>query len=204
MDHVTEPRGGNLTTGRLVLTNWDDDAAEGLYRLSNDPAVMRHFPALATREQIAATVARHRANLRTGRPGLYAVRVRETSTFIGFVGLATPSFEAPFMPCVEIGWRLARDAWGHGYATEAARAVLTHGFTALGLPEIVSFTAVVNAPSIAVMRRLGMHTDPAEDFDHPNVPEGHPVRRHVLYRLTAGEWSRRARPPERHDRSPAD
>lgn len=191
MDHVTGPRGGNLTTRRLVLGGWDDGAAEGLYRLSNDPEVMRHFPSMPSRQQIEMMVDRHRANLEEGRPGLYAVRVRDTSTFIGFVGLATPSFEAPFMPCVEIGWRLARNAWGHGYATEAARAVLTHGFTALGLPEVVSFTATVNEPSVAVMRRLGMHTDPAEDFDHPNVPEGHRVRRHVLYRLTAEEWRRR-------------
>lgn len=191
MDHVIEPRGGNLTTERLVLGSWDDDAAEGLYRLSNDPAVMRHFPSMPSRQQIETMVDRHRANLEAGRPGLYAVRVRDTSTFIGFVGLASPSFEAPFVPCVEIGWRLARVAWGHGYATEAARAVLAHGFSALGLPEVVSFTATVNEPSVAVMRRLGMHTDPAEDFDHPNVPEGHRDRRHVLYRLTADEWRRR-------------
>jgi RimJ/RimL family protein N-acetyltransferase len=199
MDHVTEPRGGNLTTERLVLGGWDDDATEGLYRLSSDPEVMRHFPAMPSRRQIEAMVDRHSANLAAEGLGLYAVRLRETSTFIGFVGLATPSLEAPFMPCVEIGWRLARHAWGHGYATEAARAVLTHGFSTLGLPDIVSFTAAVNEPSIAVMRRLGMHTDPAEDFDHPNVPEGHPVRRHVLYRLTADEW-RRSRP----ERSPED
>jgi len=190
MDHVTEPAGGNLTTERLVLGTWSDQDAEGLLALSTDVEVMRHFPALATREQIEALVARHRDNLAAGRPGLYAVRVAETGSFIGFVGLATPSFDAPFMPCVEIGWRLRRDAWGHGYATEAARAALAHGFQTLGLDEIVSFTTVGNTPSIAVMRRLGMHTDPAEDFDHPSVPEDHPVRRHVLYRLSAEEWRR--------------
>jgi RimJ/RimL family protein N-acetyltransferase len=188
MDHVTAPAGGNLTTERLVLGTWTDTDAEGLLELSTDPEVMRHVPALATREQIEALVARHRDNLATGRPGLYAVRVRANDDFIGFVGLATPSFEAPFMPCVEIGWRLKRAAWGHGYATEAAHAALAHGFTTLGLEEIVSFTAIPNEPSQAVMRRIGMHTDPAEDFDHPNVPEGHPLRRHVLYRLRADEW----------------
>jgi RimJ/RimL family protein N-acetyltransferase len=196
MDHVTEPAGGNLTTARLVLGTWDDQATEGLVELSTDPEVMRHFPAPATREQIETLVARHRDNLAAGRPGLYAVRVAETDAFIGFVGLATPSFEAPFMPCVEIGWRLRRDAWGHGYATEAAERVLAHGFGTLGLEEIVSFTTVANIPSIAVMRRLGMHTDPAEDFDHPAVPEGHPVRPHVLYRLTSEEW--RGRRAVRH------
>ena len=193
MDHVTDPAGGNLTTSRLVLGPWDDEATDGLFRLSNDPEVMRHFPALATRSQVESLVRRHQENLEAGRPGLYAVRLRETPTFVGFVGLATPAFDAPFMPCVEIGWRLAREAWGKGYATEAARACLAHGFDTLGLPEIVSFTAVVNTPSIAVMRRLGMHRDPGEDFDHPSVAEGHPVRRHVLYRLGAEEW-RRSRP----------
>ena len=188
MDHVIEPGGGNLTTERLVLGSWDDEAADGLHALSNDPEVMRHFPAHATREQVDGLVARHRDNLAAGRPGLYAVRVAGTRLFIGFVGLATPSFDAPFTPCVEIGWRLRRDAWGQGYATEAARAALAHGFETLGLREIVSFTAVANEPSIAVMRRLGMHTDPAEDFDHPSVAEGHHLRRHVLYRLGAEEW----------------
>jgi RimJ/RimL family protein N-acetyltransferase len=194
MDHVTEPAGGNLTTDRLVLGSWDAAATEGLFRLSNDPEVMRHFPGMPSRELVEEMTTRHRDNLAAGRPGLYAVRLRDTSRFIGFVGLAVPRFEAPFMPCVEIGWRLARDAWGHGYATEAAEEVLVHGFETLALPEVVSFTTVLNEPSIAVMRRLGMHTDPAEDFDHPSVSEGHPVRRHVLYRLTAEEWrERRAR-----------
>ncbi|CAA9397814.1 MAG: Acetyltransferase, GNAT family [uncultured Nocardioidaceae bacterium] len=188
MDHVTDPPAGNLSTDRLVLGTWSDRDAEGLYELSNDRQVMRHFHRTPTWEQIEEMVDRHRENLEAGRPGLYAVRVAESEEFIGFVGLATPRFDASFMPCVEIGWRLKRDAWGHGYATEAARAVLAHGFGTLRLEEIVSFTAVENTPSIAVMKRLGMHTDPAEDFDHPSVPEGHPVRRHVLYRLTAREW----------------
>jgi len=188
MDPLTDRFGRNLSTERLVLGTWSDDDADGLLRLSTDPEVMRHFPALATHEQIQALVVRHRENLAAGRPGLYAVHVRGTEEFIGFVGLAAPSFEAPFMPCVEIGWRLARGAWGHGYATEAAREVLRHGFETLALPEIVSFTAVANAPSRAVMQRIGMRRDPAQDFDHPRVPEGHPVRRHVLYRLSAERW----------------
>ena len=188
MDPLTDPAGGNLTTERLVLGTWTDEDADGLFAVSNDPEVMRHFPSMPTRDEVEGWVQRHRENLAAGRPGLYAVHVADSGAFIGFVGLATPRFDAPFMPCVEIGWRLRREAWGRGYATEAARRVLAHGFGTLGLAEIVSFTAAVNEPSIAVMRRLGMHTDPAEDFDHPSVPEGHPVRRHVLYRLTAGEW----------------
>lgn len=198
MDHVTEPSGGNLTTERLLLRGWDDEATQALLALSTDPDVMRHFPALASEDQIRGLVRRQQANLDAGRPGLYAVEVLGTGRCIGFVGLSTPSFQAPFTPCVEIGWRLARHAWGHGYATEAARAALAHGFDTLRLPEIVSFTAALNVPSIAVMRRLGMRTDPADDFDHPSVPEGHRLRRHVLYRLTADEWrqSRRERSPE--------
>ena len=199
MDPLIDTRPGGaspvLTTARLRLHTWSDEDAEGLYRLSTDPEVMRHFPGMPTREQIAELVERQRDNLSNGRPGLFAVTVGPAvepvatpDGFIGFVGLATPTFPAPFMPCVEIGWRLATKAWGHGYATEAGRAVLHHGFRTLGLPEIVSFTAVVNEPSIAVMRRLGMRHDPDGDFDHPRVPEGHPVRRHVLYRLRADEW----------------
>jgi|tagenome__1003787_1003787.scaffolds.fasta_scaffold20075074_2 RimJ/RimL family protein N-acetyltransferase len=206
MDPLIDSGRGNasspvLTTARLRLHTWSDEDAESLYRLSTDPEVMRFFPSMPTREQVFGLVERHRENLATGRPGLFAVSLIEpddagvstSSTsgpteLIGFVGLATPSFDAPFMPCVEIGWRLAKRAWGRGYATEAGQAVLAHGFDTLGVPEVVSFTAVLNEPSIAVMRRLGMHRDPAEDFDHPRVPEGHPVRRHVLYRLRADEW----------------
>ena len=199
MDHVTDPPGGNLTTSRLVLGTWDDASADGLFRLSTDPEVMRYFPSTPSRAAIDGLVERHNGNLAAGRPGLYAVRVGETSEFIGFVGLATPTFEAAFTPCVEVGWRLARKAWGKGYATEAGRACLAHGFDTLGLPEIVSFTAVLNTPSIAVMRRLGMHHDPAENFDHPSVPEGDRLRRHVLYRLTADEWRR-----SRHEPAPED
>lgn len=199
-----------LTTARLQLHTWSDEDAEALFRVSTDPVVMRFFPSMPTRDQVFELVERHRENLAAGRPGLFAVSVvvstgpttlgsttggsttgvspSSTDGCIGFVGLATPSFEAPFMPCLEIGWRLAKEAWGRGYATEAGEAVLDHGFKTLGLPEIVSFTAVSNAPSIAVMRRLGMHRDPAEDFDHPRVPERNPLRRHVLYRLRAEEW----------------
>jgi RimJ/RimL family protein N-acetyltransferase len=190
LDPLTDPPTGNLTTERLVLRGWSYDAAEQLLALSTDPEVMRHFPALATREQVLELVRKHQDNLAAGRPGLYAVHETRSDRFVGFVGLAVPVFDAPFMPCVEIGWRLRRDAWGHGFATEAARAVLVHGFETLGLDEILSFTAILNEPSIAVMRRIGMHTDASKDFDHPSVPEGHPVRRHVLYRLTAEEWRR--------------
>jgi RimJ/RimL family protein N-acetyltransferase len=115
--------------------------------------------------------------------GLWAVEIPEEAEFIGFVGLALHDFPAHFTPAVEIGWRLARDYWGRGFATEAARTAIADGFDRVGLNEIVSFTAAVNVRSAAVMQRLGMTHDPADDFDHPRLPVGHPLRRHVLYRL---------------------
>jgi RimJ/RimL family protein N-acetyltransferase len=200
VDPLTDPPAGNvatppplLTTERLVLRSWTDADEEALFRLSDDREAMAYFADLPGREQIRAMVHRHRDALEQGRPGLYAVQVRPgnplAGEFIGFVGLAVPTFEAPFMPCVEIGWRLRRTAWGHGYATEAARACLQHAFTTLRLREVVSFTAVPNEPSRAVMRRLGMRHTPEDDFLHPNIAPGHPLRRHVFYRLTADEWS---------------
>jgi RimJ/RimL family protein N-acetyltransferase len=189
-----------LASERLLLGDWSEEDAEVLLALSRDPEVMRFFPGPASREHVEALVARQQEALAAGRPGLYSVHTRETepggSRCIGFVGLQVPRFRAPFMepfaasgtPCVEIGWRLRRDAWGRGYATEAAREVLRHGFETLGLEEIVSFTAVPNEPSQAVMRRLGMRQDPTGDFDHPSLEPGHLLQRHVLYRLRAAEW----------------
>jgi RimJ/RimL family protein N-acetyltransferase len=183
-----------LVTERLVLRSWLPTDVEPVTALSADPEVMRFFPRPSTREEIARLIDRQRANLGAGRPGLYAVERRDDERVLGFVGLAVPSFEAPFTPCVEVGWRLARDAWGRGYATEAATAALDHGFSALGLDGVVSFTAVANEPSRAVMRRLGMRHDPADDFDHPSIEPGHPLRRHVLYRLAAVDWQARRWP----------
>jgi RimJ/RimL family protein N-acetyltransferase len=120
--------------------------------------------------------------------GLWAVEAPGVADFIGFVGLSVPSFVAPFMPCVEIGWRLAHEHWGRGYATEAARAVLVFGFSDLALEEIVSFTVPRNWRSRRVMERLGMMTSTADDFEHPALPEGHALRPHVLYRLSKRDW----------------
>ena len=188
MDPLTDPARGNVTTTRLLLRGWELADEQQLLELSSDPDVMRYFPRPMTRAEVRAFIDRQRALHAAGRPALLAVETRLDGRFIGFVGLAEPRFEAAFTPCVEIGWRLKRAAWGHGYATEAAGAVLTHAFTTLGLAEVVSFTAVANEPSQAVMRRLGMRTDRAEDFDHPSVEEGSPLRRHVLYRLRAEQW----------------
>ena len=174
-----------LRTERLLLRGWRDADLEPFAALNGDPETMRYFPAPLTREESDALAARARAQIEAEGWGLWAVEVPGVADFAGFVGLAIPSFEASFTPAVEVGWRLAREHWGKGYATEAARAAVAHGFGELGLDEIVSFTLRLNEPSIRVMERIGMTRDPAEDFDHPRVPVGHPLRPHVLYRLRA-------------------
>jgi RimJ/RimL family protein N-acetyltransferase len=169
-----------ITTERLRLRQWRDDDLEPFAALNADPAVMEFFPAPLTREQSDALAARERAAIDERGWGLWAVE-DDAHELAGFVGLSVPSFEAHFTPAVEIGWRLAREHWGRGYATEAACAVLAFGFDELGLDEIVSFTAEINARSRRVMERIGMTHDAAGDFDHPRVAAG-PLRRHVLYR----------------------
>jgi RimJ/RimL family protein N-acetyltransferase len=175
-------------TDRLLLRRWRDDDREPFARMNADPAVMEHFPAPLTREQSEEMIDRVEAHFEERGFGLWALEVTRTGEFIGFTGLATPRFEADFLPAVEIGWRLARPAWGHGYATEAARRALRVAFSDAGLTEVVSFTTVGNLRSRAVMERIGLTRDPAGDFDHPLVPAGHPQRPHVLYRLAAEHW----------------
>ena len=178
MRHVPE-----LRTARLLLRGWRSDDREPFAALNADPAVRRYFPTLLSRAESDALIDWHEASFDERGFGFWAVEIRGSGMFIGFVGLAVPSFEAPFTPCVEIGWRLAAPFWNQGYATEAARAVVTFGFDALRLEEIVAFTAVVNTPSRRVMEKLGMTHDPADDFAHPDIAPGHPLRAHVLYRL---------------------
>jgi RimJ/RimL family protein N-acetyltransferase len=171
-----------IRTPRLHLRAWRDEDLAPFAELNGDPQVMEFFPKTLDRAESEAMVARIRAHFERRGFGSWAVEVPGVADFIGFVGLAVPGFEAHFTPCVEIGWRLARAHWGHGYATEAARAVLDLGFRSLGLEEIVSFTTTANLRSRAVMERIGMTRSPADDFDHPALPEGHLLRRHVLYR----------------------
>jgi len=153
---------------------------------------MRHFPNSLSRAESDAQAGRIRSAMASRGWGFWAVECPGTAPFIGFTGLSVPGFDAPFTPCVEIGWRLARAFWGQGYASEAARAALAYGFGTLGLTEILAFTARGNARSIAVMRRIGMTYDQADDFLHPLLPEGHPVRPHVLFRITAGQDARQS------------
>ena len=185
-----------VRTDRLLLRRWRPDDLPSFAALNADPQVMEHFPSTLSGEESDASAARIDAHLEEHGWGLWAVEVRTGAArdrFAGFTGLNPTTFDAPFTPCVEVGWRLARWAWGHGYATEAARRALEVGFDGLGLEEIVSFTVPPNVRSQAVMQRLGMHREPADDFDHPLVPDGHRLRRHVLYRLSCEEWKARRR-----------
>jgi ribosomal-protein-alanine N-acetyltransferase len=152
--------------------------------MNGDPEVMEFFPRVLTRGESDGLVERIEAGFERDGFGLWAVEVRETGEFVGFAGLNPVGFEARFTPAVEVGWRLARSAWGNCYATEAGRAALAFGFERVGLAEIVSFTTAANLRSRAVMERLAMIRDPAEDFEHPSLPPGHPQRPHILYRST--------------------
>lgn len=178
----------SLATERLVLRRWRPADLEPFAALNADPAVMEHFPSVLDRTASDGLAAAADGGFDRQGFGLWAVEVTATGTFIGFTGLNVPRFDAPFTPAVEVGWRLARSAWGHGYATEAARATLDDAFGRVGLAEVVSFTSVPNVRSQAVMRRLGMVHDPADDFNHPNLPAGHRLSRHVLYRIDEAGW----------------
>jgi RimJ/RimL family protein N-acetyltransferase len=169
-----------LRTARLILRPWREADLAPWAALNADPEVREHFPGVLTREQSDASVARFQSDLDERGWGWWALEVAATGEFIGFAGLDPVDDDMPFTG-VEAGWRLARPAWGHGYATEAARAALTFGFESLALPEILAITTATNARSQAVMRRLGMTRDEADDFDDLTVPEG-PLRRCVVYR----------------------
>jgi len=170
---------------RVLLRSWREDDLDPFAALNADPAVTEFLAGPRSREASAEMIARLQAGIDERGWGLWAVDVG--GCCIGFTGITHPRFESHFTPCVEIGWRLAREAWGHGYATEAARVALAFGFAVLNLAEIVAFTAVGNARSRRVMERIGMSHNPADDFDHPQLP-GHPLQRHVLYRLARKDW----------------
>jgi len=150
--------------------------------MNSDPAVMRYFPALLTREESDRAADWIEEQLVRRGFTLYAAEARETAEFIGFIGLSVPSF----MDAVEIGWRLIPAWWNRGLATEGARAVLRHAFADLGLEEVVAFTVPANEPSRRVMEKIGMTHDASRDFDHPRISEDHPLRRHLLYRIGRG------------------
>ena len=177
-----------IETDRLFLRQWREADREPFAALNADPRVMEYFAKLRSREESDALVSKESAQIQQHGWGLWAASLKQTDEFIGFIGLADADFAPNLTHAVEIGWRLAFTYWGNGYATEGARAALKYGFEMLRREEVVACTAVHNRRSRAVAERLGMQYHPEDDFDHPRVPEGHPLRRHVLYRLSADKW----------------
>jgi RimJ/RimL family protein N-acetyltransferase len=178
-----------IRTARLLLRRWRGEDRAPFAEMNADARVMEHFPALLSRAESDAVIDRIEAHFDAHAFGLWAVEVTGEAPFIGFVGLTYVPFEAHFTPSVEIGWRLAAAHWGRGYAREAARAALAFGFERAHLDQIVSMTAVGNWRSRRVMEAVGLRRDTEGDFDHPRIPEGHRLRRHVLYRATRATWS---------------
>ena len=172
-----------IRTQRLLLRRWRDSDRLPFHAMNADPRVMEFMPARLSPGDSDALIVRAERHFERHGFGPFAVELPDELTFAGFIGLSVPAFDAPFMPAVEVGWRLAFDCWGRGLATEGARALVRYGFEVLGLDSVVSFTVPENLRSRRVMERIGMTHDPRDDFDHPLLPEGHPLRRHVLYRL---------------------
>jgi ribosomal-protein-alanine N-acetyltransferase len=178
----------SLQTERLLLRPWRPEDRAPFAALNADPVVMRWFPSVLTREESDALVDRIEGAFAEHGWGLWAAERRDTGAFTGFIGLSIPGFEAPFLPGVEVGWRLAQEHWGRGFAPEGAAEALRFAFEVLGLAEVLSFTTVGNAKSRRVMEKLGLVHHPDEDFDHPRVPADSPIRPHVLYRITREAW----------------
>ncbi|MCE5295221.1 MAG: GNAT family N-acetyltransferase [Chlamydiales bacterium] len=179
-----------ITTERLLLRQWRQSDLEPFAKLNADPRVREFFPSVQTREQSDNSAKILLENIAKYGYGLWAVSLKDTDEFIGFIGIQDIPFESHFTPAVEIGWRLSHEYWGKGYATEGAKAVLEYAFNELHMPEIVALTSIHNKPSQNVMQKIGMHHDPKDDFDHPRVEDGHWLKRHVLYRMSCDEWKK--------------
>jgi len=184
----------HIATERLHLREWKAEDRAPFAALNRDPRVMEFFPRALEPPESDALANRIQASIAARGFGLYAAETRDTGAFIGFIGLAEVTFPAAFTPATEVGWRLARDAWGRGYATEGARAVIDHAFGALGFGALVSFTTEWNARSRRVMEKIGMTYDPSADFRHPQLPPDHKLAPHVLYRISREDWLRTPRP----------
>jgi RimJ/RimL family protein N-acetyltransferase len=185
-----------ITTDRLLLRHWKNSDREPFSVLNADPNVMEFMPGTLSRDQSDALFDRIQSHFQSHGFGLFAAELRPEHAFIGYIGLAVPRFQSHFTPCVEIGWRLSAAYWNRSLATEGARAVLRYTFETLALEEIVSFTVPANVRSRRVMEKIGLIYSPSDDFDHPLLSEGHPLRRHVLYRLTRSAWTARLAPAD--------
>lgn len=185
---MRRPGAESLVTQRLILRPWRESDRLPFRELNGDPDVMRHFPHPLSAERSDAIMDAWQDHIERHGWGFWAVERIRDGAFVGAVGIAHANFAAPFTPAVEIGWRMAKAYWRKGYTLEAASRALDHGFGTLRLEEIVAFTLPANLPSRGVMERLGMTHSPADDFEHPSVEEGHPMRHHVLYRLRRKDW----------------
>lgn len=184
-----------LTTDRLILRTWDASDLALMTAINSDPLVMEHFPAIQDMTVTQALIDHFNQHYEQFGYAAYAVEIKATHELIGFVGLnhppfAIPNFKPNSLPIVEIAWRLSSKHWGQGYATEAAKAVLHHAFTELNLGEIISFTVLANTKSRRVMEKIGLHYSAADNFDHPNLEENSPLKRHVLYRITRDDYQK--------------
>jgi 3-dehydroquinate dehydratase/shikimate dehydrogenase len=177
-----------IQTKRLILRDWKDSDLEAFAKMNADSQVMEYFPSILSREQSDSMLKKMHSLIQKNGYGFWALSLIKTGEFLGFVGLNEVTFSSHFTPAIEIGWRLSFEHWGKGYATEAATASLAYGFETLNLPEIVSFTTTLNMRSRHVMEKIGMHHNEADDFDHPKLEPGHPLRRHVLYRIGQNDW----------------
>ena len=176
-----------LKTPRLNLRQWRTDDCPLFAELTSDPEVMRYFPATLDRVSSDALVSFFQTSITHYGWGFWAAEITETAEFIGFIGINQPTQQLPFSPCVEIGWRLAKQFWGKGYASEGASACLKFAFEELALTEVVSMTPLLNHRSEKVMQRIGM-LDTKQNFIYPTIPEGHKLAEHVLYKITAEQW----------------
>lgn len=180
-----------LETERLILRQWEDSDYPLFAEMSSDPVVMEFYPSTLSREESDAMASKIKGLIKKQSWGFWAVETKSDHEFVGFVGLHKPMYELPVAECVEVGWRLRKECWGNGYATEAGKEALRFGFEELNLDEIYSFASILNNRSWAVMERLNM-SDTGNNFEHPNIPEGHSLREHVLYKITKGQWVRNA------------
>jgi RimJ/RimL family protein N-acetyltransferase len=172
-----------IETDRLILRTWKEEDLLPFAHLNQDPLVMEFFPKTLAYSETEAMLERLKQKFASDGFSFMAAELKETNEFIGFIGLNKPMFEAPFMPAIEIGWRIGSRYWNKGYATEGAKAALEYGFQTLALKEIVSFTAEINIKSRRIMEKIGMHQDHAGTFDHPVLSDDHPLKKHVLYRI---------------------
>lgn len=179
-----------IETERLCLRTWRNEDLLPFAKMNADPRVRKFYPSLLNREESDAAVARYRRMHELDGFCFFVAELRETSSFVGFIGMQRMSFQLPAvsLPVVEIGWRLTPEVWGKGLATEGARAVLRFAFAQIQLTEIVAIAVPINLQSRRVMEKLGMTHDAQNDFDNPKVPDGHPFQRHVLYRIDRNAW----------------